>query len=87
MRSKQAYILVERNGKQAPQKVSMAPVQRHSFKVEFDVFIDIDSNAVTDRAKVSQAAQRPLHANPAPVQGCLLLKRRVSLPLSGSFAV
>ena len=42
MRSKQDYILVERNGKQVPQKVGMAPVQRDGFEYEFDVMMDMD---------------------------------------------
>ena len=42
MRSKQEYILVERNGKQVPQKVGMAPVQRDGFEYEFDVMLDMD---------------------------------------------
>lgn len=42
MRSKQEYILVEKNGKQVPQKVGMAPVQRDGFEYEFDVMIDMD---------------------------------------------
>ena len=53
MRSKQDYILVERNGKQAPQKVGMAPVQRDGFEYEFDVFLDmdIDNNAVVSKTR------------------------------------
>lgn len=42
MRSKQEYILVEKNGKQVPQKVGMAPVQRDGFEYEFDVMLDMD---------------------------------------------
>lgn len=42
MRSKQDYILVEKNGKQVPQKVGMAPVQRDGFEYEFDVMLDMD---------------------------------------------
>jgi hypothetical protein len=53
MRSKQEYILVERNGKQAPQKVGMAPVQRDGFEYEFDVFIDMDieNNAIVSKTR------------------------------------
>lgn len=43
MRSKQEYVLVERNGKQVPQKVGMAPIQRDGFEYEFDVFMDMDN--------------------------------------------
>lgn len=42
MRSKQDYVLVERNGRMVPQKVGMAPVQRDGFEYEFDVMMDID---------------------------------------------
>lgn len=42
MRSKQDYVLVEKNGKQVPQKVGMAPVQRDGFEYEFDVMLDMD---------------------------------------------
>lgn len=42
MRSKQDYVLVERNGRMVPQKVGMAPVQRDGFEYEFDVMMDVD---------------------------------------------
>jgi len=42
MRSKQDYVLVERNGRMVPQKVGMAPVQRDGFEYEFDVMMDMD---------------------------------------------
>lgn len=42
MRAKTDYILVDRNGKQTPQKVGMAPVQRDGFEYEFDVLMDMD---------------------------------------------
>ena len=42
MRSKQDYILVEKNGRMVPQKVGMAPVQRDGFEYEFDVAMDMD---------------------------------------------
>jgi len=53
MRSKQDYILVEKNGKQAPQKVGMAPIQRDGFEYEFDVFLDmdIDNNAIVNKTR------------------------------------
>lgn len=44
MRSKTEYVLVDTgNGKQAPKKVGMAPVQRDQFEYEFDVVLDMDS--------------------------------------------
>lgn len=53
MRSKQDYILVEKNGKQTPQKVGMAPVQRDGFEYEFDVFLDMDieNNAIVSKTR------------------------------------
>ena len=56
MRSKQDYILVEgKNGKTAPQKVGMAPIQRDGFEYEFDVFLDmdIDNNGVVSKTRCS----------------------------------
>ena len=54
VRSKQDYILVEgSNGKTAPQKVGMAPVQRDGFEYEFDVFLDMDieNNAIVSKTR------------------------------------
>lgn len=53
MRSKQDYIMVEKNGKQVPQKVGMAPVQRDGFEYEFDVLIDmdIDNNGIVSKSR------------------------------------
>ena len=53
MRSKQDYILVEKNGRQTPQKVGMAPVQRDGFEYEFDVFLDMDieNNAIVQKTR------------------------------------
>jgi hypothetical protein len=42
MRSKMEYILIEENGKQKPQKVGMAPIQRQGMEYEFDVVADLD---------------------------------------------
>lgn len=45
MRSKQEYVLqVNDNGKQAPKKVGMAPIQRDGMEYEFTVMLDIDIN-------------------------------------------
>jgi len=53
MRSKQDYILVEKNGKSVPQKVGMAPVQRDGFEYELDVFaeMDIDHNMIVTKSR------------------------------------
>lgn len=52
MRSKQEYVLVENEkGKQVPQKMGMAPVQREGMEYEFTVMFDIDvkHNASTSK--------------------------------------
>jgi len=53
MRSKQSYILVENRGRQVPQKVGMAPIQRDGFEYEFDVFLDMDTenNAIVNKTR------------------------------------
>lgn len=53
IRSKQDYILVEKNGKQSPQKVGMAPIQRDGFEYEFDIFLDMDieNNAIVQKTR------------------------------------
>lgn len=42
MRSKTEYVLEERNGKQVPRKVGMAPIQRAGIEYEFTVTADLD---------------------------------------------
>lgn len=42
MRSKMEYVLEERNGKQVPKKVGMAPVMRAGIEYEFTLVGDID---------------------------------------------
>lgn len=44
VRSKTEYILAERNGKQVPQKVGMAPITRDGFDFEVSISFDIDQN-------------------------------------------
>jgi len=52
MRSKQEYILAENNkGKQAPQKVGMAPVQREGVEYEFTTVFDIGMNHTAECSK------------------------------------
>lgn len=54
MRSKTEYVLVDvGNGKQAPRKVGMAPVQRDQFEYEFDVVFDMDieNNAIVSKTR------------------------------------
>ena len=42
MRSKTEYVIEEVNGKKAPRKIGMAPIQREGMEYEFDVVGDID---------------------------------------------
>ena len=42
LRSKSEYILAERNGKQVPQKVGMAPMIRDGYEFEQSIAFDID---------------------------------------------
>jgi nicotinamidase-related amidase len=54
MRSKTEYVLVDTgNGKQAPRKMGMAPVQRDQFEYEFDVVLDmdVDNNAIVTKTR------------------------------------
>lgn len=44
MRSKQDYVLVDKNGKQVPQKVGLAPIQRDGAEYEFTTVLDIAMN-------------------------------------------
>ncbi len=51
MRSKQDYVLSDRNGKQVPQKVGMAPVQRDGAEYEFTVVLDVAMNHEAQASK------------------------------------
>ena len=51
MRSKQDYVLVERNGKQVPQKVGMAPIQRDGAEYEFTIVFDVAMNHEAQASK------------------------------------
>lgn len=51
MRSKQDTVLVEKNGKQVPQKVGLTPVQREGIEYEFTTVFDI---AMNHQAQVSK---------------------------------
>ena len=41
-RSKTEYVLVDRNGKQTPQKVGMAPITRDGFEFEMSIHFELD---------------------------------------------
>jgi hypothetical protein len=44
LRSKTEYVLAERNGKQAPQKVGMAPMMRDGYEFEQSICLELDQN-------------------------------------------
>ena len=51
IRSKQEYVLSEKNGKQVPEKVGMKGVQRENLEYEFTVVLELDMH---HRAKASK---------------------------------
>lgn len=51
IRSKQEYVLSEKNGKQVPEKVGMRGVQRENLEYEFTVVLEMDMH---HRAKASK---------------------------------
>jgi len=51
MRSKQDYMLVDKNGKQVPQKVGMAPIQRDGMEYEFTLVFDVAMNHEAEASK------------------------------------
>lgn len=57
-RSKTEYILVERNGKQVPQKVGMAPMLRDGTEYEFSIHLELDqlhrAHCTKDRTQLFQ---------------------------------
>ena len=53
IRSKTEYVLTERNGKQVPVKMGMAPVTRDGFEYEVTISLDID-----DEHKASSSKDR-----------------------------
>lgn len=74
MRSKTEYILADTgNGKQAPRKVGMAPVQRDQFEYEFDVVFDMDieNNAIVSKTRCPALTGRVFARPGADVAGIL----------------
>jgi hypothetical protein len=61
IRSKQEYILVEKNGKQVPEKVGMKGVQREGVDYEFTIVFELDMkhNAVATKDRTSLFMDRP----------------------------
>ena len=44
MRTKTEYVVETRDGKTAPRKIGLAPIQRDGLEYEFDVFADLDQD-------------------------------------------
>ena len=61
IRSKQDYILNEKNGKMVPEKVGLKAIQRDGLDYEFTIVLDIDSkhNAVTSKDRTSLFINEP----------------------------
>lgn len=74
MRSKTEYTMVTNDkGRQTPQKVGMAPVQRENVEYEFDVVLDMDmeNNAIVNKSRCSALAGRVIAKPGAQVANIL----------------
>lgn len=60
IRTKTEYVISERNGKQVPQKVGMAAVQRDGFEYEVSVSLDLDDehNAISSKDRTGLFAEK-----------------------------
>jgi len=56
LRSKQAYVLIEKNGKQVPEKIGMKPVQRDDLDYELTLVFQLSmkhaATAIKDRTEI-----------------------------------
>lgn len=61
IRSKTEYVITERNGKQVPVKVGMAPITRDGFEYEVTVSFDIDAehNAFISKDRTNLFSGKP----------------------------
>ena len=61
MRSKQDYVLTEKNGKQVPEKVGLKAITKEGMDYEFTVVLDIDvkHNAVASKDRTGLFMDRP----------------------------
>jgi hypothetical protein len=62
LRSKQDYVLAEKNGKQVPQKVGMAPIQREGLEYEFTTVFELqmDHRAIVSKDRTDLWDDRPI---------------------------
>lgn len=60
VRSKQDYVITEKNGKQVPEKVGLKAVQRDGLEYDFSIVFDIDiyhqAHCTKDRTQLFQAS-------------------------------
>ena len=61
IRTKQEYVLSEKNGKQIPEKLGMKGITREGMDYEFTVVLDLD---ITLHAKVSKDRTQLFHGKP-----------------------
>ncbi|HEY1055022.1 MAG TPA: AAA family ATPase [Emticicia sp.] len=61
IRTKQDYILQEKNGKQIPEKVGLKPIQRDGIDYEFTLVFDIDikHNAIATKDRTGLFVDKP----------------------------
>ena len=61
IRTKQDYVLQEKNGKQIPEKVGLKPVQRDGIDYEFTLVFDIDikHNAIATKDRTGLFVNKP----------------------------
>lgn len=67
MRSKTEYVLEDRNGKQVPRKVGMAPIQRAGMEYEFTLVgdMDLDHRIVISKSRCAAMADK-VELKPGP---------------------
>ena len=61
IRSKTEYVITERNGKQVPVKVGMAPITRDGFEFEMTISFDLDADhlAFTSKDRTGLFSDKP----------------------------
>lgn len=61
IRTKQDYVLQEKNGKQVPEKVGLKPIQRDGIDYEFTLVFDIDTkhNAIATKDRTGLFVGKP----------------------------
>lgn len=71
MRAKTDYVLEERNGKQVPRKVGMAPIQRAGIDYEFTLTAELDHShaVVIDKSRCRSLADRVFKPGDAKALG------------------